>query len=263
MNLFLKKEKLPKGITSSWQDIKRRIRIPEDITEELAEEIGIHIGDGNLYVSGKKNIFYRYNISGDLLNELIYHQGYLKELMKKLYNLEPTLILRDNKNSVDTTIKSKAIVEFKNKILGLPIGPKRNIKIPDSIRINKDFQKRGISGIIDTDFNITSSLAITGKLHSLNIVRDINKILEANNIPHVFKLYPEYGRFYINKEGAVKIIENWELHNQKHLSKYQLFKEFRKFIPYSTTPERLAVLSGKLDINDLTKICEKRASSKL
>ena len=74
-------------------------------------------------------------------------------------------------------------------------------------------------------------------------------------------IYKEYGRFYIKKESAIKIIEEWDLKNQKHLSKYNLFKEFNRFIPYSTTPERLAVLEGKLDINELEEICKKRRVS--
>lgn len=71
------------------------------------------------------------------------------------------------------------------------------------------------------------------------------------------------GRFYIRKVGAIKIIEDWGLKNQKHLSKYNLFQEFKEFIPFSTTPERLAVLKRDLDINELKKICQKRLLSKL
>ncbi len=75
-------------------------------------------------------------------------------------------------------------------------------------------------------------------------------------------MYSDYGRFYIRKKGAIKIIEEWKLKNQKHLSKYNLFKEFNEFIPWSTTPERLVVLEGKLGINRLKTICKKRASER-
>ena len=123
LNLFFKPIIFPKNIKPSWQDIKRRIKIPEKMTEELAEETGIHIGDGNLYVLTDKNGFksYRYGISGDLTDEYIYHKEHIGRLMKNLYNLEPYLLKREKKNCIESTYKSKAIVQFKNKILDLPI----------------------------------------------------------------------------------------------------------------------------------------------
>ncbi len=264
LNLFFKPTKFPKGITPSWADIKRKVKIPEEMTENLAEETGIHIGDGNIHISTEKNGFrsYQYSISGDLKDESIYHKEYIRNLIKGLYNIEPSILERQNKNNIDSRCKSRAIVEFKYKILGLPIGKKTNIKIPKEILKNKEFQKRCAVGIIDTDFSITSSLSITGKLHNLEIIKELTKILKRNNILHTLKVYKDYGRFYIRKDGAIKIIREWELKNQKHLSKYNLLKEFKKFIPYSTTTERLAILDGKLDINELENICKKRKRSR-
>lgn len=264
LDLFFKRERFPNKIKPSWQDIKRRVKIPIEMTEELAEETGIHIGDGNLSIySDKLGKGFRYGISGDLLNEIIYHEGYIAPLIKNIYGLNPSIIRREDKNSIETFCKSKAIVEFKSKILKLPIGTKKEIKIPLKILKNEEFQKRCIVGIIDTDFNITNNVSISGKLNNLFVINEMHKILEENKIIHKFKIYEDYGRFYIRKESAIKIIEEWSLKNQKHLSKYNLFKEFKEFIPFSTTPERLAVLSGEFDINRLKKICEKRRLSKL
>ncbi len=55
LNLFLEPINYPKNIKPSWADIKKRIKIPEEITEDVAEETGIHIGDGNLYVNREYN----------------------------------------------------------------------------------------------------------------------------------------------------------------------------------------------------------------
>lgn len=264
LDLFFKSTRFPENIQPSWQDTKRRVKIPKEMTKELAEETGIHIGDGNLYILTDKKGFksYRYGISGNLIDEYIYHAEHISRLMKKIYNLFPYLLKREKKNCIESTYKSKAIVQFKSKILGLPIGPKKDIEIPKEIIKDDEFQKKCIIGIIDTDFNITEFLAISGKMNNLLVVKEMHKILEKNKIPHKFKLYSGYGRFYINKEGAIKIIEEWKLNNPKHLSKYKVFKEFNKFISFSTTPERLALLDGKLDIEKLEKICKKRASVK-
>ena len=144
INLFFKPIKFPAGITPSWADTKRRIKIPEEMTEKLAEETGVHIGDGNLSISKDSGGFegYRYEITGDLINEAIYHEEYLSKLIFSMYNLKPSILKREEKNSIDTYCKSKAIVQFKNKILGLPIGSKKDIKIPLQILKNNDFQNR-------------------------------------------------------------------------------------------------------------------------
>jgi len=263
INLFFKPIKFPAGITPSWADTKRRIKIPEEMTEKLAEETGVHIGDGNLSISKDSGGFegYRYEITGDLINEAIYHEEYLSKLIFSMYNLKPSILKREEKNSIDTYCKSKAIVQFKNKILGLPIGSKKDIKIPLQILKNNDFQKRCIIGIIDTDFHITENMSISGKLNNLFVVKQMKKILDKNNIPNKLSIYSDYGRFYIKKEGAIKIIQEWKLKNQKHLSKYYLFEEYHKFLPFTTTPERLAVLSGKLNIKELEEISKKRRAS--
>jgi len=259
LNLFFTPIKFPNKITPSWADIKRKIKIPKEITEDLAEETGIHIGDGSISIlTDKKWKSYQGSISGDLINESIYHRLYIQNLMKKIYNINLSILERVDKNSIESRYKSKAIIEFKHKILKLPLGKKRGIKIPKEILSNNKFAKRCVVGIIDTDFSITSSLSITGKLHSLHLVKQLAEIFNKNDISHTLRMYKDYGRFYIRKEGAIKIIREWKLKNQKHLSKYYLFKEFKKFLPYSTTPERFLVLEGKLDVEKLEKICNKR-----
>ncbi len=260
LDLFFKRIKYPKMITPSWGDIKRRIKIPERMSLDLAEETGIHIGDGNMNGSPNKSgtKSYRYTISGDLTNESFYHKIYIKNLMKKMYNIETKILERKEKGNIDSRIKSRLIVEFKNKILGLPVGNKKNIKIPELIMKKKNLARRCAVGIIDTDFSIADYLAITGKLNSLFVVEQLAKIFTDNNIPFKLTKYKKYGRFYIRKEGAMKIIEKWKLKNPKHTSKYLLYKKFGDTFPFSTTSERMDVINGKMNIKELQNICNKR-----
>lgn len=248
-----------KGLASSWADVRRDVRIPVKMCGNLAEETGIHIGDGNLHVFisdiGRS---YKYSVNGDLVNEFIYHTGFIKKLMKSLYNLDGSFAERINKNNVESNYRSKLIVEFKNKILGLPIGPKKDMRIPLAILKNSYFKKRCIVGLIDTDFNITEHLAISGKINNLYVAEDMHLILKENNIKHIYKKYVDYSRFYIPSKFALKIVNDWELHNPKHTSKFEIVKEFGKFMPFTTTPERLALLSGKLDIGAVEGVSNKR-----
>ena len=94
----------------------------------LAEEIGIHIGDGNLYISKDKDGFnhYRYRIDGNFKDELIYHEDFIQPLVKKLYNCKGYSLITNKKNSIQSVFNSKMILQYKNRIFGLPIGSKKS-----------------------------------------------------------------------------------------------------------------------------------------
>ncbi|MEK6836518.1 MAG: hypothetical protein AABX94_02520 [Nanoarchaeota archaeon] len=259
-DLFFKKIKLPYDIKPSWMDIKRKIKIPDKMKKELAEETGIHIGDGNLYVYYDKNKFpyYQYSISGNLKDEEIYHLTHIGPLIRRLYNLSPNILKRTNRNSIDTRFRSKAIISFKNKVLGLVIGSKKDIKIPQIIMENNEFSKSCLVGIFDTDFHITEHLAISGKLHSLNVCNQIHEILERNKIKHVYTKYEHYGRFYIPKDFSKIIVRDWGMHNLKHLTKFEIFEKFGKLIPFTTTTERISLLKGVISLVELESISRMR-----
>jgi hypothetical protein len=143
----------------------------------------------------------------------------------------------------------------------LPVGSKVNIEIPRSIIQDNELAKRCIVGIIDTDFNLNQGISINGTLKSLKVINQISKILEKLHINHLCKINNEVGTISIRKNGSIKIIEEWELHNLKHVSKYLIWKEFNKFFPFTHTEERLAVLNGILCIDELELISKKRKNN--
>lgn len=259
-SLFIKPLRCVKGIEYSWQDIKREIKIPEKMNSLLAEETGIHLGDGCLflYVDARGYMSYRYSITGHIIDEELYHINHIAKLLHNIYNLKHTFIRRPTQNTIDTLIGSKAIFQFKSKILGLPLGSKKNANIPKIILENNEFSKRCLVGLFDTDFNVTEHLAISGKLHSLNLTKQIHEILLRNNIKHIYKEYSDYGRFYIGKDFAKIIVKEWRMHNPKHLTKFEVFEKFGKFIPFTTTPERISLLNGNLSLEDLDKLSVQR-----
>ena len=265
LQIFMKDISSYNKVDSSWADMKRRIKIPRQITGDLAEETGIHIGDGNLSIREDKNgaKSYNYCITGDLANEFIYHTEHIAKLMKKIYNINSKFMKRHDKNSIESKYSSKAIVKFKNDVLNLPAGPKKNIHIPKSIFENDELAKRCIAGIIDTDFNVTSSLSISGKLHSLFAADEIHLILERLKVTHVYRKYRDYGRFYIPQKESEKIVRNWRLHNPKHLTKFSVFEKFGKFIPFTTTSERIDLLDGRINLPYLEKISAGRRLNKM
>lgn len=132
-------------IRYSANDLKKKIIFPKKITPELAEEIGAHLGDGCL--SKNRNYF---SIKTNKKEEG--YMKYLFKLYKKLYNLD--LKMMRLSSVVGFEIYSKALCEFKNKVLGMPYGEKiHRIEIPKAIleSKNKEVYFALMKGLFDTD----------------------------------------------------------------------------------------------------------------
>lgn len=134
-------------IKFSKSDIKKNIILPKRITPDLAEEIGLHIGDGSMNIYSNKGLF---QLRGHIKDDKEHYQTRIKELYKKLYNLDVSIREMKSTGVIGFQIWSDAIVNFKNKILGLPLGKKSNIEIPKIIN-NKELFYSFIRGLFDTD----------------------------------------------------------------------------------------------------------------
>lgn len=122
------------------------------ISKKLAYDVGVHIGDGNMY---SKSRTHRVTYSGDLSNEEEFYLLTLKPLLASLYKKEPRNYKRQSDNTILLVINSKELVEFKNKVLNLPIGKKNEVKIPDLILKDKKLLLSCLRGIGDTDFSLS------------------------------------------------------------------------------------------------------------
>ncbi len=123
------------------------LKIPEQITTDLAEEIGIHIGDGsmNIYNNGQDN---KYSLRGHSLDDVQYYENFINPLYRKLYNLN--VRIRKWPDVIGFQVSSNALIQFKQKV-GLPLGWKSNIKIPSIITKDERFLAACIRGVFDTD----------------------------------------------------------------------------------------------------------------
>ncbi len=146
--IFRKKEiKLDNNnVLFSRNDEKRGIVIPKIMTRELAEEIGIHVGDGTL-----PNKEYYFSVRGGM-DEEDYYTEFILPLYKRVYNLDLKVLKRSRACGFE--INSKALYLFKNKTLGIVTGCKTNrVEIPKQIVCgdNKEIMQAFVRGVFDTD----------------------------------------------------------------------------------------------------------------
>jgi transcriptional regulator with XRE-family HTH domain len=133
-------------IVFSINDMRRRVTIPERLTPLLAEEIGMHIGDGCLLES--KSYF---SIRGDI-REVSYFRDFVIPLYMKLFNLEIPLIERPPVAGIE--VCSKALYSFKAGVIGIPAGRKVDrIEVPKCVLESRDRDviTSFLRGVFDTD----------------------------------------------------------------------------------------------------------------
>ncbi len=168
-------------IRINQQKNKLKISLPNKISNELAYETGTSIGDGCIPTRRKS-----YRLKGNKNDEKEYYKLVIKPLFKKLYGID--IILREYQKAFGFEIYSKTLIDFKNKVLRLPIGSKNKIKIPNIFKINnKEILCALISGIFDTDGSLSFKSQGKNKNYyptlrittiSLALAKDIEEILK-------------------------------------------------------------------------------------
>ena len=211
--------KLPeKEINFSSTDIKKNMKFPTAMSSELAEEIGAHLGDGCL--SYKKNYF---SIKSDKKEEG-YFTGFLFNIYKNLFNLD--LKLMHTPNVCGFEVCSKALAEFKNKVIGLPYGEKvENIKIPQIITDTKikEIYRALLRGLFDTD----GCIALVKKTYPVIdiTIKSQSLISEAKNMLEKLGFICSGTKWSIRLNGTImlnKWIKEIGSNNPKNIKRLQI-----------------------------------------
>ena len=180
----------------SKRDKEKGIIIPNELTKELAEDVGIHIGDGSLHKCNKWKSAYEFSYTTSKA-ELDY-VNHIVSLKKRLYNLPYHRIL-DRNTWVEMKFNSLAIATFFENVFNMPVGNKcKIVDIPPIIKNCKDKQiiAACIKGIIDTDFyfgfkNQKGRLypVITGRFASFKLVKSLSLLFKKLGINHCVQFY--------------------------------------------------------------------------
>lgn len=142
----------------SKNDVRKGLQLPRMLTEELAEDIGIMVGDGHVGIhKNTRGVNYQVCVSCSSVNDYNYLDDYVYKLKKKLYNLNAQrYLVGKNRTEIRLTIYSKGLVEFYSKTVKLPVGKKDGIRVPGVIMKNENSIKKAfLRGFVDTDGGLT------------------------------------------------------------------------------------------------------------
>ena len=144
-----------KGGINSPKNIKKFL--PPKENEELAEIIGVILGDGHVeeLIISKKIRCYSITIAGNSDTDKDYIFNYIPSLFEKVFNEKGKSSFSKDSNTGYFKIHGKNLVGF-IKEKGIKPGNKKknNQGIPEWIKQNKSFLRKCIKGLIDTDGSI-------------------------------------------------------------------------------------------------------------
>ncbi len=230
-------------IEYSNKDLKRNIIIPKRLTKELAEFVGIVVGDGHVACRRSKpaqNHFTHYEmfIHGNI-KDYDYYNEYVNNLAFALFNFKFTIKKLDYENTVFLNRDSKAVYSFLSKIMGIP-HKKDRVRVPKLIRKSKSTIKSAfLRGLADADFTLTIRPkegkhypTVKGVAKSKGLIEDVCQILDELDIKYCKYLdegfYEKrrkyYSRYCINVNG-IKNIKRWfqkiGFSNKRHVEKWK------------------------------------------
>lgn len=183
-------------------DIKKKVILPKKISPELAEEIGMHFGDG--FLSEKR---YEYRLKGNPKDEKEYYLDYIKPLFKRLYNIDVNL--KESWKSFGFELHSQACWEFKTKVLKINPGKKYEITIPLVLKVNnKEILCGFLRGLFDTDGSLRFKSqygykdyypVIEISLTSKKLIKEVAEIFEMLGFNIWLGFNERYGRISLSE----------------------------------------------------------------
>lgn len=230
-------------IELSRKDKEKGLRLPNQLTEDLAYLCGVLMGDGHLRFNSDKGDYY-IKCVGHPIDEKEFYDDILKPLFQKIFNIEIDTRMHDSNTTYGFMICSKALTKY-FCMLGIPSGKKSSkIQIPDIIRKSDMFTLAFIKGLADTDFCLTLKKryqdipyypVIVGVSKSKKIIDEISRFLlkfgfkpsvDTRNCydkrlgfsvtTHALQLY--------GHEQLIRWMNQISFMSPKHLKKYEIWK---------------------------------------
>ncbi len=210
-------------------DRKKGVILPTRLTPLLAEEMGMHLGDGFLSARRKE-----YRLKGHKIDEAEYYLTYVKNLYKTLYNVDVNI--KKYFDTIGFELSSLAIWKFKVNILGIQPGRKDKIRVPEVVKVeDKNILASFLRGFFDTDGSVAFLVkygiksyypCISAAQKSPGFIEDIAELLRMFGFFPRVHHYRDSSRIVINGFSQLRHFERqigWS--STKHLKKVARWKK--------------------------------------
>ncbi len=219
-------------IELSNNDIRRGIRLPTILTKELAEFMGIMVGDGHLgyykgrYSNGKKYVTYQIKIACNKREDL--YISYIRNLFYSLFGMQLSYIQDGAPGAILLSRDSKAILGFLNTICEIPLNSKTaTVSVPNLIKnATPSIICAFLRGLADTDFSLAfkdrthkghNYPVLRGSFRSENLIRDLETIFQ--NLGFIYCVTYNQRR-YDKRKAGYNTISSIYLNGRKNFGKW-------------------------------------------
>ena len=223
--------------------------------EELAEFLGILLGDGNLNKSSNC-----ITIVGSL-EEDSYYRFHVMPLIKRLFQISPKLRNRNDRNAIYIDFNSKEIMDYLTNSIGLVRGNKINAKIPNLIKNDVSLIPSFLRGLFDTDGCFKFSKQGSQKNYYPRIqfcfsdtpfAHEVGDLLKKTGFNFgVWKDARFNGLLFYQISGSYNL-EKWMKvvgsNNPVQKTKYQVWRKYGSYTPKSSLKSRIDSLNLNMEV---------------
>lgn len=216
-------------------------QFPSKITPELAEETGWHIGDGSMsYYQNKRYVSGLYQLRGHMEDDKPHYLERIKPIFKQLYNIDISLREMPSTRVFGFQIWSNELIKFKES-LGLKVGPKKDLIIPEIFLENDELKTAVLKGIFDTDGCVylehknhklyprleiqTICKRLAEQMKDLFIELGLRATVYGENIKQKGNRKPSYSIAIRGDENFHKFMRIIKPFNPKHRTKYEFYRK--------------------------------------
>ncbi|MEK6984590.1 MAG: LAGLIDADG family homing endonuclease [Nanoarchaeota archaeon] len=238
--------------------------------EKTAEIVGLSFGDGSLTRrhSGRDKGRLRFQLRGNITEDKEHYDKYIIPLFNEIFSLNINPVVCNGKDkSYGISIESAKICNLLQE-LKIPVGIKRELKIPDWITLNENFSKSFLRGLIDTDgsvyckkdYNYPAKGYIKIRIAigsiSKNLIKESSHLLKNLGIHNlILKDYKpmalnckEVSRLQIDGPNVLDYFNVISSKNPKHITKFQVWKKFGFCPPRTMIEQRYLMLKESANI---------------
>lgn len=189
------------------KDIQKGLKIPSNLTPNLAYLCGIIAGDGSIQFRESKKEYLLKCVGNPKDEVRLYHEVILP-IFEEQFGFQPKAKHQDNGTTYGFIVYSKSLINFLVYEIGFPLGKKyQNIQVPRGFLKRNELTDSFVKGLFDTDGCITFKKrykdypyypTISFSSKSDHLVKEVASILKKRG----FKIVETYN--YKLKDNRIK-----------------------------------------------------------
>lgn len=206
--------------------MKFDVKLPENISTDLAYACGFIVGDGHLCLR-KEKCEYHIVCTGNLRDEKEFYEKVIIPLLRDLFGVEFKIKISKIDNTINVIYYSKVLLQFLSNTIGIPTGSKcEKISVPPIFQKSDSLFKSFLQGYADADFclclkkrysEVNYYPVICGVSRSSRIISEISEFLKKLG----FQFYLEINKPKFDKRlGKSVIMSTVTLYGHRNLAKW-------------------------------------------